>query len=105
MARDYIEKRDGGYWVVETRVSLDSIVYAFLRGAAPESIAQSYPVLGLAEVYGAIAFYLANQIEIDAMLASNDREFEQLRKQTREANPVLYKKLEEARQHLPSTRK
>lgn len=97
MARDYIEKRDGGHWVAGTRVSLDSIVYAFLRGAAPESIAQSYPVLGLEEVYGAIAFYLANQVEIDAMLASSDREFEVLRRQTREANPALYKKLEEAR--------
>src|SRR5258708_38747256 len=104
MARDYIEKRDGGYWVTGTRVSLDSIVYAFLRGAAPESIAQSYPVLGLEEVYGGIAFYLANQVEIDAVLASNDREFELLRKQTRETNPALHKKLEEARQHLPSTR-
>ncbi|MBS1840673.1 MAG: DUF433 domain-containing protein [Acidobacteria bacterium] len=105
MARDYIEKRDGGYWVAGTRVSLDSIVYAFLRGAAPESIAQSYPVLGLEEVYGVIAFYLANQMEIDAMLANSDREFEQLRTQTRESNPGLYKKLEEARQHLPTTRK
>jgi len=105
MARDYIEKRDGGYWVAGTRVSLDSVVYAFLRGAAPEGIAQSYPVLSLEEVYGAIAFYLANQAEIDAMLASSDREFELLRKQTREANPNLYKKLEEARQQLQSPRK
>ena len=105
MARDYIEKRDGAYWIAGTRVSLDSIVYAFLRGAAPESIAQSFPVLSLEEVYGAIAFYLANQAEIDAMLASNDREFELLRRQTREANPGLYKKLEEARQHLPASRK
>jgi uncharacterized protein (DUF433 family) len=100
MARDYIEKRDGGYWVVGTRVSLDSVVYAFLRGATPEIIAQSYPVLSLEEVCGAIAFYLANQAEIDAMLAGNDREFELLRKQTRDANASLYKKLEEARQHL-----
>ena|ERR1700719_688126 len=105
MAREYIEKRDGAYWIVGARVSLDSIVYAFLRGAAPESIAQSYPVLSLEEVYGAIAFYLANHAEIDAMLASNDLEFELLRKQTREANPSLYKKLEEARQHLPTSRK
>lgn len=105
MARDYIEKRDGAYWVAGTRVSLDSVVYAFLRGAAPEGIAQSYPVLSLEEVYGAIAFYLANQAEIDAMLSSNDREFALLRKQTREANPSLYKKLEEARQHLQLTRK
>jgi uncharacterized protein (DUF433 family) len=100
MARDYIEKRDGGYWVAGTRVSLDSVVYAFLCGAAPEIIAQSYPVLSLEEVCGAIAFYLANQAEIDAILAGNDREFELLRKQTRDANPNLYKKLEEARQHL-----
>lgn len=105
MARDYIEKRDGAYWVAGTRVSLDSVVYAFLRGAAAEGIAQSFPVLSLEEVYGAIAFYLANQAEIDAMLTSNDREFELLRKQSREANPGLYKKLEEARQHLPASRK
>jgi len=105
MARDYIEKRAGAYWVAGTRVSLDSVVYAFLRGAAPESIAQSFPALSLEEVYGAIAFYLANQVEVDAMLASSDCEFEVLRKQTREANPGLYKKIEEARQHLPATRK
>lgn len=105
MARDYIEKRDSAYWVAGTRVSLDSAVYAFLRGAAPESIAQSFPVLSLEEVYGAIAFYLANQAEIDAVLASSDREFEVLRNQTREANPNLYKKLGEARQHLPASRK
>ena len=104
-ARDYIEKRDGAFWVVGARVSLDSVVYAFLRRAAPESIAQSFPVLSLEEVYGGIAFYLANQVEIDAMLASTDREFESLRKQTREANPGLYKKLEEARQHLSTSRK
>jgi uncharacterized protein (DUF433 family) len=105
MARVYIEKRDGGYWVAGTRVSLDSVVDAFLRGAAPKVIAQSYPVLSLEEVYGAIAFYLANQAEIDTMFASSDRGFELLRKQTRDANPILYEKLEEARQQLQSPRK
>lgn len=105
MARDYIEKREGGYWITGTRVSLDSVVYAFLRGAAPESIAQSFPVLSLEEVYGAIAFYLANQAEVDALLAENDREFELLRKQTRDTNPSLYRKLEDARQRLQSSRK
>jgi uncharacterized protein (DUF433 family) len=105
MARDYIENREGAYWAAGTRVSLDSVVYAFLRGAAPESIAQSFPVLSLEEVYGTIGFYLANQAEIDAVLATDDREFELLRKQAREANPGLYKKLEEARQHLPASRK
>lgn len=105
MPRDYIEKREGAYWVAGTRVSLDSVVYAFLRGAAPESIAQSFPALSLEEVYGAIAFYLANQAELDSAFAESDREFERLRQQTREANPSLYKKLEEARQQLQTPRK
>jgi uncharacterized protein (DUF433 family) len=103
--RDYIEERDGGYWIAGTRVSLDSVVYAFLRGAAAESIAQSYPVLSLEEVYGAIAYYLAHQTEVDTVLASNDREFELLRRQTRAANPILHKKLEEARRRLQLPRK
>ena len=104
MAREYVEQRDGGYWVAGTRVSLDSIVYSFLRGASPESIAQSFPVATLEEVYGAIAFYLAHQTEIEAHLRRNDAEFDVLRKQAREANPQLHKKLEEARQHLQTSR-
>jgi hypothetical protein len=29
MEKSYLEQRDGGYWVMGTRISLDSIVYAF----------------------------------------------------------------------------
>ena len=35
---DYIEQRDNGYWIVGTRVSLDSVVYRFLEGLSPETI-------------------------------------------------------------------
>jgi uncharacterized protein (DUF433 family) len=105
MTKEYVEKREGAYRISGTRVSLDSIVYAFLRGAAPESIAQSFPTLTLEEVYGAIAFYLAHQTEIDAYLQEGEREFEALRRQARQANPLLYRKLEEARQQPPATRK
>jgi uncharacterized protein (DUF433 family) len=105
MPKEYVEKREGAYRISGTRVSLDSIVYAFLRGAAPESIAQSFPAVTLEEVYGAIAFYLAHQTEIDAYLQEGEREFEALRQQARQSNPLLYRKLEEARQHPPATRK
>ena len=104
MAKEYVEQRDNGYWISGTRVSLDSVVYAFLRGASPESIAESFPALTLEEVYGAIAFYLANQSEVEAYLQEGENEFEALRKKSRESNPFLYKKLEEARQNMPSTR-
>jgi len=38
---EYVEQRNGGYYVAGTRVSLDSIVYAFLRGETPEGIQDS----------------------------------------------------------------
>jgi uncharacterized protein (DUF433 family) len=98
--REYVEQRDGGYWIAGSRVSLDSIVYVFLRGASPESIARSFPLITLEDVYGAIAFYLGHQAQIDAYLRQGEAEFEALRKQAREANPLLYKKLEEARQRM-----
>ena len=97
MPREYVEQRDGGYWVAGTRVSLDSIVYAFLRGAAPESIAQSFPILKLEEVYGAVTYYLGHQEEVNSYLRQHDREFDTLRAQARQVNPGLYKRLEEAK--------
>ncbi len=97
MAREYVEQREGGYWIAGTRVSLDSIVYAFLRGAAPESIAQSFPVLKLEEVYGAVTYYLGHQEDVNSYLRQNDREFDTLRAQARQVNPGLYKRLEEAK--------
>jgi uncharacterized protein (DUF433 family) len=104
MSKEYVQQRDGGYWITGTRVSLDSIVYAFLRGASPESIARSFPLLTLEQVYGAITFYLAHQSEVDAYLQQGEAEFEALRQAARAANPLLYKKLEEARQQMETAR-
>jgi len=49
-------------------VSLDSVVIAFLEGHSPETIQQLYPALSLEEVYGAVAYYLANRNEVDQYL-------------------------------------
>lgn len=97
MSKQYVEQRDGGYWVAGTRVSLDSIVYAFLGGQTAESIAQSFPVLTLEQVYGAIAFYLANRPDIDTYLAQAKAEFEAMRQAARDADPMFYQKLADAR--------
>jgi uncharacterized protein (DUF433 family) len=105
MAKEYVERCEGSYRVSGTRVSLDSIVYEFLRGASPESITQSFPTLTLEEVYGAIAYYLGHQAEIDAYLRQGEQEFENLRQQARQSSPLLYRKLEEARRQLPVTPK
>ena len=97
MARENVEQRDGGYWITGTRVSLDSIVYAYLRGEAPESIARSFPVLKLEQIRDAISYYRSHQADVDSYLRQHDQEFEALRAQARQANPELYKKLEESK--------
>jgi hypothetical protein len=47
MSDGYIEQHDGVYVVAGTRVSLDSIVYAFLSGQSAEAIAQAFSVLNV----------------------------------------------------------
>src|SRR5947207_15984008 len=68
MSKDYVEQRDDGYWIAGKRISLASVVYEFQRGAAPESILRSFPLLTLEEAYGAITFYLSNREGIDALV-------------------------------------
>jgi uncharacterized protein (DUF433 family) len=107
MDNTYVEQRDGGYWIRKTRISLDSIVYAFKRGAAPESIKRSFPLLTLEEIYGAITFYLSHEQEIDSYLSQAetelDAESEARNAQARAANPELFDRLERARQERKTT--
>ncbi|MGO9470715.1 MAG: DUF433 domain-containing protein [Isosphaeraceae bacterium] len=41
---------------------------AFQEGQSPETIQQLYSALSLEEVYGAVAYYLANRNEVDQYL-------------------------------------
>src|SRR5215469_8056539 len=104
MDKNYVEQRDGGYWVAGTRVSLDSIVNAFRHGAAPETIKRSFPVLSLEEIYGSITFYLAHEQEIDAYLEAAEAEMQangkQLIADARKARPDLFGRLDKARETI-----
>lgn len=104
MAKRYVEFHDDGYWVADARVSLDSVVYAFREGQTAESIAQSYPLISLEQIYGAIAFYLANRAKIDAYLAKGQADFEAKRRAARESDPEFYRKLDEARRQQRASR-
>ena len=104
MAGQYIRRRNGGYYIQDTRVSLDSVVFAFLRGESPEAIAESFPALSLEQVYGGIAFYLANQRALDAYLERGKAEFSRLRQEARRKHPLLYAKLDAARKAASRSR-
>jgi uncharacterized protein (DUF433 family) len=93
MSKDYVTEVNGAYRITGTRVSLDSVVYAFLNGVSPESIVDSFPALTLEQVYGAIAYFLAHQPEVDAYLGQGEAEFAALSQQLRERNLLLHQKL------------
>jgi uncharacterized protein (DUF433 family) len=97
MQKEYVKKVGGAYRIADTRVSLDSLVYLFREGMSTESMVESYPALTLEQVHGALAFYLANQKEIDAYLADGQRAAESQHRQSRRTNAELIAKLQRAR--------
>lgn len=97
MAKDYVELVDGVYRVAGNRVSLDSIVACFEEGLSPESIVESFPTLTLEETYGAIAFYLGNQAELDAYLRQADETAKVWEAQSRRRNAGLIDRLQRVR--------
>lgn len=102
--REYVERRDGGYYLVGSRVSLESVIYEFLDGAAPETIVDNFPTLSLERVYGAITFYLANRSELDGYLAATEKLWEEARKNQPPLPVGLRERLERARRE-PSPRR
>lgn len=103
MPTQYVEQHEGVYRVAGSRVSLDSLVYAFWDGKSAETIAQSFPTLTLEQVYGAIAFYLKHRTAIDAYLQQGRHDYEMQRQEAREADPMFYQKMAEARRQRRTT--
>jgi hypothetical protein len=80
------------------------VVYAYIAGQTAESIAQSFPLLTMEEVYGSIAFYLANRAEIDAYLARAAADYDAARIAAIRVDPMFYQKLADAKGHSAVTR-
>jgi uncharacterized protein (DUF433 family) len=95
--REYVNYSEGAYRIADTRVSLDSLVYLFHEGMSAESLVESYPALTLEQVHGALAFYLANEREVDTYLAQRHRAAESQHRQSRQTNAELIARLQRAR--------
>jgi uncharacterized protein (DUF433 family) len=100
MTSEYIEERNGGYYVVGSRISLDSVVYSFERGNSPDGIQKEYPLLRLPQIYGAIAFYLDHQADVRGYLDAKEQAIEASSIPLAEANPELWARLQLARQAM-----
>jgi uncharacterized protein (DUF433 family) len=76
---EYVEIRNGAYYIVGTRIGLDIVAHDFRNGKYAESIFESYPSIGsLAKVYGAITFILEHPADVDAYLQDQDRRYEDI---------------------------
>ena len=76
-----VRLEDGVYKVGDTRVSLDTVVYEFNKGANAFEIHREYDSMSLAEVHAAIAYYLHNQKDVDRYLARREIDREKMRQE------------------------
>lgn len=74
-------------------ISLDSVIAGFHRGDSPETIQQAFPNLRLEQVYGAIAFYLANCADVDEYLRRQRTIWDAARAQSEARSSQLIERL------------
>lgn len=63
----------GAIRVGASRVLLEIVLGDYLAGDAPETIAEGYPTLELADVHATIAYFLRHRAEMDEYLAERER--------------------------------
>src|SRR5690348_2984993 len=80
-----IERRSafkgGDAYVAGTGVRVKQIVVYYKLGFSPEQIADKYGHVNLAQVHAALAYYHANQDEIEAALSADDQAIEALERE------------------------
>lgn len=79
---------DGVLRVGKTRVTLDTVVGAFMDGATPEEIVQQYPSVDLADIYAVLGYYLRHQTEVDVYLQRRQQQAQHVRQQNEAHFPV-----------------
>jgi uncharacterized protein (DUF433 family) len=72
---------DGVALVGETRVTLETVLAAFNRGATPEEIVMQYPALSLSDVYLVIGYYLQHRDDVDDYIRAQQAQSEQVRRE------------------------
>ena len=104
MTKEYVEQREGGYYLAGTRISLDSIIHAFHHGESPETIWQNFELLSFEEVYGAITYYLGNQVAIDRYFVCQNEKWVDGRRDAEPLPANLRERLIRARDEMQVTR-
>ncbi|MBN1317784.1 MAG: DUF433 domain-containing protein [Anaerolineales bacterium] len=76
-----IQDSDGVVRISGTRVTLDTVILAFLDGATAEEIVQQYPSLSLPDIYSVIGYYLNRSDQVNRYLEHRKKLAEEIKKQ------------------------
>ena len=80
---------NGVVCVAKTRVTLDTVVTAFLEGCTPEEIGEQYPALQLSNIYSVIGYYLRHRDQVHAYLAERQQQFAKIQQEAEQQfNPI-----------------
>lgn len=71
---------NGQAYIGKTRSKVKQVVIDKTNGMDAEAIHDAYPHLSLAEIYAAFSYYYDHKDEIDAEIARDDVEIEEMRK-------------------------
>ncbi|HWE40389.1 MAG TPA: hypothetical protein VG406_27805 [Isosphaeraceae bacterium] len=96
-ARYVIPAEHGGWRLAGSKVSLDSIVYAYWEGRGAEAIQELFPTLSLETIHGAIAYYLRHRAEVDLYLDAQQERWASFRRESEATNAPLLERLRAAR--------
>jgi uncharacterized protein (DUF433 family) len=90
---------DGTFRITGSRVPIDTVIYHFKLGATAEEIGYKFPSLRLADIYGAIYYYLANREEVEEYLSQQEAEGDAVQQRI-ESDPEYQQSKAEMRERL-----
>lgn len=82
--------RHGRPRIAGTGITVHRIAIMYKLGYSPEEIVMDYPHLSLAGVHAALAYYHANQAQLDAELEAEQAEYERLEREFLKARQMKF---------------
>ena len=76
-----------------TRVSLESLVSAYLAGASIDELAAAFPDLSRPDLHASVAYFLKHRREVEEYLVERLREAEVVEAQIRTELPGAYRRV------------
>jgi uncharacterized protein (DUF433 family) len=72
---------DGTIRITGSRLTLDTVIWAYLDGATPEQIVERFPAISLPDAYAVIGYYLRYRQDVEAYLRGREQAAAALRQE------------------------